>query len=247
MSKQSPILAVCGKGGVGKTAFSALLARVFLEQETKPLLLIDADPAGGLVSAIGEGNTTTLADVRERLIASARQANDTRKTELAHQLDYMVMEALLERDDYALLAMGRSEEKGCYCPVNTLLRDAIDLLAAPFAAVLIDAEAGLEQIQRQVTRNVSHVVAISDGSQRGDDTIGYIAELVGMDRLFVVANRCDLDDLNIEKTIKILGALPEDEDLKIFDRKGKPLWDLPADNPALAALREIATGLTIIS
>ena len=105
MSKQTPILAVCGKGGVGKTAFSALLARILMERHTKPLLLIDADPAGGLVSAIGEGSTTTLADVRERLTASARRANDTRKAELAHQLDYMVMEAHLERDDYALLAM----------------------------------------------------------------------------------------------------------------------------------------------
>jgi len=76
MIKIKPIFAICGKGGVGKTVFSALFARALKTAGVKPLLLIDADPAGGLVSAIGERVENTLAGVREKLIASARQADE---------------------------------------------------------------------------------------------------------------------------------------------------------------------------
>ena len=108
----------------------------------------------------------TLAGVRHDLIRSAREAGDSERMRLAEQLDYLLLEALTERQGYALLAMGHSTEKGCFCPANTLLRGAMDLIAEPFAAVLIDAEAGLEQIQRQVTRRVSRIVVLTDGSLR---------------------------------------------------------------------------------
>ena len=61
----APIIAVCGKGGVGKTVFSALLARALAAAGVQPLLLVDADPVGGLTSAIGERAVETLSGVRE--------------------------------------------------------------------------------------------------------------------------------------------------------------------------------------
>jgi len=68
-------MAVCGKGGVGKTVFSALFSRVLIEQGLTPLLLVDADPVGGLTSAIGEKAVNTLAGVRDRFIGEARKGN----------------------------------------------------------------------------------------------------------------------------------------------------------------------------
>ena len=243
MRKIKPIVAICGKGGVGKTVFSALFARALRTAGVKPLLLIDADPAGGLVSAIGEKVENTLAGVREKLIASAREADENTKMKLAQQLDYFVLQALVERSDYSLLAMGRSLEKGCFCPANALLREAIDFLSEPFTAILIDAEAGLEQIQRRVTRNVTQIIAISDDSQRSRDMIEYILEMVGPKKLAAVTNRVQPNMQNRPNSIKLLGSIPEDDILRQFDRNGKSLWELPADNPAYTAVEKIAAKL----
>ena len=239
-----PILAVCGKGGVGKTASCALLARVLLEAGVKPLLLIDADPVGGLASAIGERAVKTIASVRESLIASARTADEADKARLAIDLDYLVMEALVERQDYSLFAMGHNQEKGCYCPVNTLLRQAIDLIVDPFSAVLIDAEAGIEQINRQVTQRVSRILVVTDGSTRSADTLQVIAGMVDKVLVSVVANRSEKTSLGaLPEGVDLVGEIPEDDLLRSFDRQGRPLWELPPGNPAVQAARAIAAAL----
>jgi CO dehydrogenase maturation factor len=62
--------------------------------------------------------------------------------------------------------MGHNEEKGCFCPANKLLKNAIDSLIPAFRGVLIDAEAGIEQINRDVTGRVNRVIAVVDASQR---------------------------------------------------------------------------------
>lgn len=239
-----PIFAVCGKGGVGKTACCALLAHVLLEAGVRPLLLIDADPVGGLSSAIGERAGKTIASVRESLIASARTADDAEKARLAIDLDYLVMEALVERDGYSLFAMGHNQEKGCYCPVNTLLRQAIDLIVGPFSAVLIDAEAGIEQINRQVTQRVSRILVVTDGSTRSAETLRVISDMVGKVPVSVIANRSTESGLAVlPEGAELAGTIPEDDQLRRFDREDRPLWELPPQNPAVGAVRGIAQAL----
>lgn len=242
---RKPIVAVCGKGGVGKTVVTTLLARAARDEGVSPLLLIDADPVGGLTSALGERAIKTLGAVRAELIGTARHGDDEAKRRLAEKLDYMVFEALTEREHYALLSMGRNVEKGCYCPVNSLLRDAIDLVVSPFSLTIIDAEAGVEQINRQVTRHVSHAVVVTDGSQRSHETLGLIAELLGAERVWAVSNRSAEPPVGI----RLAGKIPEDETLRAFDREGRALWQLPAENAALSAARAIARniGLTRLS
>ena len=139
--------------------------------------------------------------------------------------------------------MGRSREKGCFCPVNTLLREAIDLLSGPFAAILIDAEAGLEQIQRRVTRKVTQVIGVSDGSQRSRNTIEFISEMVGNEKIAAVTNRVHEKTPNWPNSYKLLGSIPEDDTLRQYDQNGKSLWDLPDDNPAYTAVEKITEKL----
>ena len=45
-------IAISGKGGVGKTTLSALLAHIYAERG-RSVIAIDADPAGGLAEALG--------------------------------------------------------------------------------------------------------------------------------------------------------------------------------------------------
>jgi len=245
VSRDRPVVAFCGKGGVGKTVVSALVARALLDSGTSPILLVDADPMGGLIAAIGEEVATSLGEIRAKVI-DAVSRKEGGKEWVARRLDYLLLESLTERDEYSLLSIGRSREKGCFCPVNRLLREALETLVDPFRAVLVDAEAGLEQISRQVTKNVTEVVVVVDGSRRALSALQQIAELVPGERLSVVANRGARtpETHDLPPGTKTLGVLPEDELVRKADIEGGSLWELPAArSPAVTAAREVAARL----
>jgi len=240
-SRGQPVFVICGKGGVGKTVFTALFLKTLLEEDLKPLLLIDADPAGGLVYALDERATKTLTEVRDELVNAARSAGETEKESLARSLDYMLMEALVERTGYSLLAMGRDKKVGCYCPANTLLRDAINSVSDAFAAVVIDAEAGLEQINRRVTRNATHTIVITDGSLRILATLESITGMVNKGQIFVVQNMTDGQTAaGVPEGTVFAGSIPADNELREFDRAGRSLRELPAENATVLAMKDIA-------
>jgi CO dehydrogenase maturation factor len=244
------IVAVCGKGGTGKTAFTAMMRTVLLQTgRAGKLLLIDADPAMGLMHALGVGVRRTMGQVREEIIATAQRRREEEKVQLADKLDYMTFEALTELDDFALLAMGRTETLGCYCPVNSLLRGTIETLSESFDTILIDGEAGVEQINRQVMRRADTMMIISDATSRGIQTAGLIKELVqgerviDCDRLGLVFNRVQGNEDLLEKSalemgLEVFGYIPQDEEIAYHDLLGKPLTDLPDASRALAAVRE---------
>ena len=245
------LVAVAGKGGTGKTAGVALMARFFSERpETGRLLLIDADPAGGLQSALGVKVRRTMGELREEIIKTARGSDADAKAELAEKIEYLAFEALTEQNGFAVLAMGRTETMGCFCPVNALLRDAIGALSKSFDTILIDGEAGLEQVNRQVVRRVDTLLVISDPTARGIETAEMIKRMVEVDkamsveRLGLVFNRVrDSEDVLRESAarigIEVFGMVPYDATLAEFDLVGTPITDLPADSPGLAAYQGI--------
>ncbi|MHB9004847.1 MAG: nucleotide-binding protein, partial [Coriobacteriia bacterium] len=238
------IVAVCGKGGVGKTALCALLARALRDAERGPMLLIDADPVCGLVSALGLPLPKTLASVRTELIGAARGSDDATRQRIADNLDHLVMEALVETDAFSLLAMGNTSDKGCFCSVNALLRDAIDVVVTPFRTVVIDGEAGIEQVNRQVTRRVDRVVVVTDGSRRSVETLSLIAGRTDPARLAVVAVRGPAPaESELPDHVRVLGTVPEDANVRSFDQQGRSLWDLPDDTPAMTACRQLVAAL----
>lgn len=245
------IIAVCGKGGVGKTAFSAMLARAVLESgKAGKLLLIDADPALGLASALGIQVQKTIGQVRENIIHTAKTGKETVLDEMVSMLDYMLLEALVEVDQLALLAMGRSDSIGCFCPVNDILRQAITILSQQFDTIVIDGEAGLEQLNRQVMRKLDYLAILTDTSARGLQTAALIKEMVEGKKVIecrktgVVFNKVEDNMESLSRQAKkigvdVLGFLPLDAAVTDFDFSGRSLSELPQDTPALMAVRDI--------
>ena len=246
------LVAVCGKGGTGKTASIAMMVQALAENPaTGRLLLIDADPAMGLLSALGVSVRRTMGEVREAIIETAKGGKNEEKAKLADMLDYMVFEALTEFDDFSVLAMGRTETLGCFCPVNKLLRAAIETLSENFDTILIDGEAGLEQINRQVVRQLQTLLIISDPTSRGMETAALIKKMVQEDevirceKLGLVFNRVRgneelLRDAAAKMGIDLVGLIPFDENVATYDLVGKPISDLPADSPSVTAYRSVA-------
>jgi CO dehydrogenase maturation factor len=228
-----------------------MMTRVLLENgKTGKLLLIDADPAMGLPNALGIKVSRTMGQVREEIIKTARGSDKEKKAQLSGMLDYMVLEALLETDKFALLAMGRTETLGCFCPVNNLLRDAIETLSKNFDTIIIDGEAGLEQINRQVVHRVDTLIIVSDATSRGIQTAALIKKMIQVDQVIqcekigLVFNRVQgneelLKQAAREMDLNVFGYIPQDENIAYFDLVGKSILKLPEESPALSAVHSL--------
>lgn len=242
------VVAICGKGGVGKTVLSGALVRVLAERGVN-ILAVDADPAMGLSYILGlQADVKTLGNVREDLIRTARTNKDPE--EVADATDYLLLEALIETEKFSFLAMGRSFSKGCFCPINSLLKESIRKLAGNYDVVLVDAEAGVEQINREVMSAMDSIVVIVDTSQRSLHSMGLIQEIakdLGLEaEVGVVLNRCVNGEAGdaVKRVstfgIPFWGMVPEDEGLRRNDATGKSIFDLPFDSPILESAKKVA-------
>lgn len=240
------VLAITGKGGVGKTTFTAILAKILAAEGVK-LLAVDADPPVSLTYALGAQPVRTVGDMRSRLIDDPREK---KKFDDKHSRDVVRDEVVIELDGMSLLVLGRAEGPGCYCGLNQLLKFGIESLAQQYEVTLIDCEAGIEQINRRVIDSISTLVMISDATLKGLQTAAYLKEIAskhgvrGPHKAGLVINRAEagVDALMVkaeEMGLHVLGVVPPDENVAEYDRLGKPTIDLPDDSPSVSAVRGI--------
>ena len=240
--KPAKIIALCGKGGVGKTSLSAVIVKVLQEKPQNKVLAIDADPAAGLSTSLGIRVRKTVDDIRSDLIGRVQGGESGNKEDMVSRLDYEMFSALEERDNLALLAIGRPEKEGCYCQVNRILKDIIASIANNFDYVIIDGEAGIEQVNRRVMKNVTHLILVSDASAKGLNvakSIKAVSETaIDYETVNLIVNRLlseqEASRLSIPKELNCLGWIPEDSTIRTFDIEGKSILEIP-DCPALRA------------
>jgi len=110
----SKLIAISGKGGVGKTTIAGLLVTRLIARGCKPVLAIDADPNTCLDAALNVKVDKTIGGIREeaREIAGKGMASGISKQEL---LELKIAECMVEENGFDLIAMGRPEGPGCYC------------------------------------------------------------------------------------------------------------------------------------
>ncbi|MCR4610338.1 MAG: AAA family ATPase [Lachnospiraceae bacterium] len=247
------VIALAGKGGVGKTSLSASIVRILTEEKKdKKILAIDADPAIGLSVALGVEAKETLDDIRLRVAKDVTEGMSETQDILA-EAKFRLLEAMNEDRGFAFLAIGRPEAAGCYCAINTYLRQVISMLAEEFDYVVIDGEAGIEQINRRVMEKVTHLLLVSDQSRKGIEIIKTIdkvsKELVMADKSGAVLNRIlHPENLNEEilEGIPLLSVIGADDVLVENDIEGMSSFDLPSDAKILQGAKEALKKIEII-
>ena len=243
MEHSTRILAVAGKGGVGKTSISAAFVR----------LLTEAYPDARILATLGVEVRQTLDDIRKGIVASVEDGAPREAIEMLAEARYRIFDTMVEGQAFSFLAIGRPESAGCYCKVNAYLKEVINLLSRDFDYVVIDGEAGIEQINRRVMEKVTHLVLVTDPSRKGTqviDTIRRVAdELVMYDRCGAVVNRLDdpsmLPHIHIESA-DLLAVIPSDPAHARNDIEGRSVFDLPAGSPVMRGAREALTKLELL-
>lgn len=248
-------IAVAGKGGTGKTTFSAILIQLLAARGS--VLAIDADPSTNLHMALGLNIDGTVGDAREEMLVAIRGGSWDVSLDKRAYLDLKVAESLVESTGLDLLVMGRPEGPGCYCAANNMLRANIDKLTRSYDYVVIDNEAGLEHLSRQMTRDVDYLFLVSDTSLRGIVAASRAQELVrelksSVGKIGLVVNRVpgelpvELRQAVADRGMSLWASLPQDPAVAALDAHGGAIGDLPADSPLRLAVGQVAheVGLT---
>ena len=248
------IIAVAGKGGVGKPSISAAIVKLLVQKyPDKKILAIDADPAVGLSTALGIDVKMTIDDIRKEIVETVEDGQTKAAIELLGDARYKIFDALVETDGFAFIAVGRPESAGCYCKINSYLKEVISLISNDFDYVVIDGEAGIEQINRRVMEKVTHLLLVSDASKKGTQVISTIKsvadELVMYEKIGVIINR--LPDESVipyinTNGIPVLSYIQNDSNLAVFDIEGKNITTLPDDSNIVKGVKEALEKIDII-
>ncbi len=251
------VIAVSGKGGVGKTTLTALMIKTLTEANGRSILAIDANPDSNLPDLLGIPVSKTVGTVALELKKAIERSEIPPGMTKKDILEYHIFEILEETPKFDFLVMGRSEGEGCYCLVNNLLTRIIDTLSKNYDITLMDMEAGLEHLSRRTDRDVNTMIVVTDASHMGLLTAKRIKELskevhIDFEKIYLIGNRFNKELYSTIKQeadkigIEFAGIIPHDENILKYNLTGKPLLNLPYDNPALLAVKGIMKRIDLL-
>jgi CO dehydrogenase maturation factor len=221
-------IAVVGKGGVGKSTISALLA-FYGASRSHDVIAIDADPDMNLSSCLGTRNDATPLIEMEDLITE--RAGGGGLVKLNPQVSDIPDRFYEEKDGVKLMVFGTvwAGGGGCTCPENAFLRQVLNhLILDRDEVVIVDMEAGIEHLGRGTGEGVDALLAVVESDRRSIETKLRIEELagdVGIDSIYTVCNKVRgeedreflLDTLEREP----LGYIPYSKDIRKSSQKGR--------------------------
>lgn len=240
-------IAVGGKGGVGKTTVTALLARCLGANEENKVIAIDADPVANLAAGLGipeDQPITPIAELRD-LIAERTGAEPGTMGgffTLNPKVDDIPERFSRERDGVKLLVMGtvQSGGSGCICPESTILKALMThLVLYREEVVLMDMEAGVEHLGRATSGSVDALVVVVNPGARSRHAAHKIRQLgkdIGIKNIMILGNRVrgPEDEELIRSSLPdfdILGFIPEHEEVVASDRSGNRPFENIQDAP----------------
>ncbi|MEI7449863.1 MAG: carbon monoxide dehydrogenase accessory protein CooC [Desulfomonile sp.] len=248
-------IAISGKGGVGKTTLSSLLARYWARKGFR-VLAVDADPDANLGSALGIDTTeiTPIAKMEELIHERTGTKPGTVGGffKMNPRVDDLPESLGKEKDGVRLLLMGTVKKGGggCICPESVLLKALIShLVLYQKDLVVMDMEAGIEHLGRGTAQGVDRLVIVVEPGRRSIETAAKVRELtrdIGLHRVVAVGSK--VRNIKEEEFLRnnldgipLIGILPFSEEIAAADLQGRP----PSlDDPVIhEAVEKIAAAL----
>ena len=247
-------VAITGKGGVGKTTISSLLAWLFAA-EGKKVIAIDANPDANLATALGFtteeiSQITPIAELKdlieERTGAKAGSYGTFFKAN--PKVEDIPERFSLRKNGIKLLVMGTVKKggSGCLCPEGALLKSLLShLILSRSEVVILDMDAGVENMGRGTAKAVDAFIIIVEPGQRSFQTARAIRDLakdIGVNKCYIVGSKCHNDDdrkfiIDSLTDFNVLGFVSYHPEIAEADRLGKNVFEMAPR--AVAEAKEI--------
>lgn len=234
-------IAIGGKGGVGKTTITALLARCLAADKKNKVIAIDADPVANLAAGLGIPEDIPITPISGLTDLIAERTGAKPGTmggffTLNPKVDDIPDRFSLQRDGVKLLVMGtvQSGGSGCICPESTILKALMNhLVLVRDDIVIMDMEAGVEHLGRATSSSVDAlIVVVNPGarSRAAATKIRKLGEDIGIKKILILGNRVNgpEDEKLIRQTLsefEIIGFVPEQTEIVDADRAGRRAFD----------------------
>jgi CO dehydrogenase maturation factor len=244
-------LVTVGRGGTGKSSFTALMAKCFIEAGQGPLLLVDADPDQNLAEMVGiDLKASGKSTIAELLISTFIEGGGTTVgVAPTERMESKIWSnGLFESDNFDFLAVGTKWVEGCYCMPNSALKGALESLTKNYSYVLIDSPAGLEHLNRRITSKVNDIFDILDHSKKSIDHVRRAYRIakevdIQFDNFYLIGGYRFPSQLGSQAEadlkFKYLGKIETDEQLDDYVLNGRSLLDLPSNSAAYVSVKAI--------
>lgn len=246
-------IGVSGKGGVGKTTVTALLARAAVRSGHR-VVVVDADPNPTLARTLG--CPCPITPLLENAELIEKRVGKGGLITLNPAVDDVLSQFGVQHEGLTLLVLGgiRGGGQGCACPASALLRAILrHLVLAPKETVLVDLEAGVEPFGRATAQGLDALLVVTDADKRSLDTVQRLfslAQELGLSRVYALGNKVESpEELEcirqaLPSGLPLLGAIPFSADIKEGGRQGalprdalpeaQQIWECLCDIVALS-------------
>ncbi|MCW4049656.1 MAG: AAA family ATPase [Candidatus Bathyarchaeota archaeon] len=252
MADYKGTIVVTGRGGTGKSTFTTLLARHLGESGVDPVLMVDTDPDESLAEMMGidleaEGKKT-IADVLSEILEERKMTRMMGMTPTEKIEPYLFSECLYEgRGFFDFIGIGTKWIEGCYCLPDRSMGQIMDKWATNYEYVVVDSPAGVEHLNRRITKKVKDVFNILDPSKKSFDNAVRSYKImmevgIEFDNYYIVGGYRFTEALEKEaekQKFRFLGRVSSDEMITEYNIEGKSLLELPEDSPTYQSVKTI--------
>lgn len=251
-------IAVCGKGGVGKTFVAAGLAEEYARLG-HAVLAIDADSSPNLALSLGlspeEASRILPLAENEDLIRLKTGTEYSGVFRLTFTVDDIIARhAVRTPAGPSLLVMGavKAMGSGCTCPAHSVIKALLrHLVVERDEIVILDMEAGIEHLGRGTAEHVDMLLVVTDANRKARETAAAIIRLAresDIPTIRLVGNRVAserqreiLQSFADEQHVLPAAWIPFDPQVSEAGITGEPLPASPC--PASEAIRALAGDL----
>lgn len=240
-------IAVSGKGGVGKTTITSLLATEAAHSGHK-VLAIDADPDANLASHLGfeKGKVKPLVELKDLIEERTGRGG---LIKLNAKVDDIPDRFSVAKDGVKLLEMGTITRggSGCACPANSFLKSLLShVLLERDELVLVDMEAGIEHLGRGTAQGVDALMVVINADKRSletKDKIKHLAADIGIEKFYTVGNKihgpADKEMILKHLDYPPIGFINYRDEVRIASREGLPLEDKEVNREVANILKKL--------